>query len=106
MAMSMTMRDPATIAPVAMHARMAELLGRLSLAFDIANDAPYGKAVRSVVLAVELGALTGANNEQLRDTYWLSLLAYLGCTGFAHEEGLHEDKVPRTDGSAKVDREQ
>ena len=88
MAMSMTMRDPATMAPVAMKARMAELLGRLSLAFDIANDAPYGKAVRSVVLAVELGALAGANNEQLRDTYWLSLLAYLGCTGFAHEEGL------------------
>ena len=30
-------------------------LGRLSLAFDIANDSPHGKAVRSVVLAVELG---------------------------------------------------
>lgn len=68
--------------------RLAELLGRLSLAFDIANDSPYGKAVRSVVLAVELGALAGASEEELRDTYWVSLLGYLGCTGFAHEEGL------------------
>ncbi len=68
--------------------RMAELFGRLSLAFDIANDAQQGKAVRSVVLAVELGGLVGASDEELRDTYWVSLFAYLGCTGFAHEEGL------------------
>jgi HD-GYP domain-containing protein (c-di-GMP phosphodiesterase class II) len=68
--------------------RLAELLGRLSLAFDIANDSPYGKAVRSVVLAVELGMLAGASDDELRDTYWVSLLGYLGCTGFAHEEGL------------------
>jgi DNA-binding CsgD family transcriptional regulator len=67
--------------PASMHARMAELLGRLSLAFDIANDCPYGKAVRSVVLALELGKRAGASGEVLRDTYWLSLFAYLGCTG-------------------------
>jgi DNA-binding CsgD family transcriptional regulator len=60
--------------------RLAELLGRLSLAFDIANGAPYGKGVRSVVLAVELGRLTGATNEELHDTFWVSLLGYLGCT--------------------------
>jgi hypothetical protein len=68
--------------------RLAELLGRLSLAFDITNDSPFGKAVRSVVLAVELGARSGANAEELRDTYWIALLGYLGCTGFAHDEGL------------------
>ena len=73
--------------PAMMHARMAELLGRLSLAFDIANDAPHGKAVRSVVLAVELGVRAGATREQLRDTYWLSLFAYLGCAGFGQDEG-------------------
>jgi HD-GYP domain-containing protein (c-di-GMP phosphodiesterase class II) len=67
---------------------MAELFGRLSLAFDITNDAPFGKAVRSVVLAVELGGLVGASDDELRDTYWLSLFAYLGCTGFAYEEGM------------------
>jgi len=50
--------------------RLAEVLGRLSLAFDIANDYPHGKAVRSTVLAVELGKRAGATDEELRDTYW------------------------------------
>src|SRR5262245_7504454 len=68
--------------------RLAELLGRLSLAFDITNDSPLGKAVRSVVLAVELGTLSGASQEELHDTYWVALLGYLGCTGFARDEGL------------------
>jgi HD-GYP domain-containing protein (c-di-GMP phosphodiesterase class II) len=68
--------------------RFAELLGRLSLAFDIANESPHGKAVRSVVLCAELGALAGASDEERRDAYWVSLLGYLGCTGFAHDEGL------------------
>src|SRR5262245_46129457 len=61
--------------------RLAELLGRLSLAFDIANDAPYGKGVRSVVLAVELGRLAGASDGELHDAFWVSLLGYLGCGG-------------------------
>ncbi len=68
--------------------RLAEVLGRLSLAFDIANDYPHGKAVRSTVLAVELGARAGCSVEELRDTYWVTLLGYLGGTGFAHEQGL------------------
>jgi len=68
--------------------RLAEVLGRLSLAFDIANDYPHGKAVRSTVLAVELGVRAGATSEELRDTYWVTLLGYLGATGFAHEQGL------------------
>lgn len=55
------------------------MLGRLSLAFDIANDARYGNGVRSVVFAVELGRLAGATNEQLHDTFWVALLGYLGC---------------------------
>ena len=68
--------------------RLAELLGRLSLAFDISSDFPHGKAVRSTVLATELGKRAGASDEEIRDTYWVSLLSYLGCTGFAHDEGL------------------
>ena len=91
-------------APASLHARMAELLGRLSLAFDIANDSPYGKAVRSVVLAVELGKLAGASSEELRDTYWLSLFAYLGCPGVDHEQapaGAEDDPSP-TEGYGRV----
>src|SRR5688572_830781 len=68
--------------------RLAELIGRLSLAFDISSDFPHGKAVRSTVLATELGKRAGASDEEIRDTYWVSLLSNLGCTGFAHDEGL------------------
>src|SRR5262245_39403886 len=75
--------------------RLAELLGRLSLAFDIANGAPYGKAVRSVVLAVELGRLAGATDEELHDTFWVSLLGYLGCTGVPQDGGLGTAHVER-----------
>jgi len=70
------------------HTRLAELLGRLSLAFDISSDFPHGKAVRSTVLATELGKRAGLSDEEIRDTFWVSLLANLGCTGFAHDEGV------------------
>ena len=73
--------------------RLAELLGRLSLAFDIANDAPYGKGVRLVVLAVELGRLAGATDEELHDTFWVSLLSYLGCTGVAQDDALSDTSL-------------
>ncbi len=58
---------------------MADLLGRLSLAFDISCISPHGKAVRCVVLALELGVRAGVAEEALHDTYWVSLLGYLGC---------------------------
>jgi hypothetical protein len=35
-----------------------------------------------------LGKRAGASDDEVRDTYWVSLLANLGCTGFAHDEGL------------------
>jgi HD-GYP domain-containing protein (c-di-GMP phosphodiesterase class II) len=68
--------------------RLALLLGRLSLTFDIANDSPLGKAVRSVVLAVELATRAGASDEEKHDIYWATLLGYLGGTGFALEQGM------------------
>src|SRR3954464_86943 len=68
-------RAPTTAATTGV--RLAELLGRLSLAFDIAHDASYGKGVRAVVLAVELGRLAGANKQELSHPLWLSLLGYL-----------------------------
>lgn len=78
--------------------RLAELLGRLSLASDIANDFPHGKSVRSVVLAVELGRAAGESTDDTRDAFWVTLLGFLGCTGFAHEEaqvGAGDDQSVR-----------
>jgi len=66
--------------------RLAELLGRISLLFDIASDAPPGKAVRSTVLAVELGRRGSATDEELRNSYWATLLG--GLDGVGAELGL------------------
>lgn len=66
--------------------RLAPLLGGLSLACDLANTFPPGKALRTCVVAVEVGRAAGLPDETLRDAFQLSLLRYLGCTGFAHEE--------------------
>ncbi len=66
--------------------RLAELLGALSLACDVANGFPLEKVMRTVVLAVELGRAAGLAGDQLRDVYYVSMFRYIGCTGFAHEE--------------------
>ena len=62
-------RDRAASSAAAGGVRLAELLGRLSLAFDIANDESYGKGVRRAVLAVELGRLDGATDQVREDEH-------------------------------------
>ncbi len=69
--------------------RMAEILGGLSLACDVADGFVPEKVLRSVVLAVELGRRHGASDADLRDAFYVTLLRYLGCTAFSHEEA-HE----------------
>ncbi len=73
--------------------RTAELLGRLTLACDAAADTAPGMAVRSTVLAVELGKLAGATARQLRETYWLTLLGHLSGTGFARDRGTMSERL-------------
>jgi putative nucleotidyltransferase with HDIG domain len=70
---------------VAREARLAELLGALSLACDVAFAFPLEKAMRTCVLAVELGRRHGLGNDVVRDVYYSTLLAYTGCTAFTHE---------------------
>jgi HD-GYP domain-containing protein (c-di-GMP phosphodiesterase class II) len=66
--------------------RMAEVLGGLSLACDLADGFPPEKVLRSAVLAVELGRAHGVGDADLRDAYYATLLRYVGCTAFSHEE--------------------
>lgn len=66
--------------------RMAELLGGLSLACDVASANVPEKALRTVVLAVELGRRHGVAEAAMRDAYYVNLLRYVGCVGYAHEE--------------------
>src|SRR5437870_2169833 len=44
------------------------------------------KALRTAILAVELGRQHGIAEAELRDAFYVNLLRYLGCVGFAHEE--------------------
>ena len=70
-------------APVAL--RLAEVLGALSLVTDLANDQPAEDGLRVAILATRL-----ARDEPVatrHDVFWTGLLRYLGCNGFAVEEG-------------------
>jgi HD-GYP domain-containing protein (c-di-GMP phosphodiesterase class II) len=71
--------------------RLAELLGALSLACDVAFGFPLEKALRTCVLAVELGRRHGLSDAALRDVYYTTLLSYAGCTAFTHEVSLLSD---------------
>jgi HD-GYP domain-containing protein (c-di-GMP phosphodiesterase class II) len=72
-------------AVAAADSRLAELLGALSLACDVAFGFPLEKAMRTCVLAVELGRCHGLPDDVLRDIYYSTLLTYAGCTAFTHE---------------------
>src|SRR5947209_7033297 len=65
--------------------RLAELIGALSLATDVAAGLAYETALRTSLLAVSLGRELGLSGEALRDLYYTGLLRFVGCTAFAHE---------------------
>ncbi len=79
--------------------RLAEWMGSLSLAADTANGFPHEKVLRTVIIATETGRAAGLSAEELRLVWWMPLLRYLGCTGFAHEEaaryGAGDDNATR-----------
>ena len=81
--------DPRTVAseqPLAERSiRAAEVVGALSLATDLGTGQPLEHALRTAVLAVRLGELTGASAQELVDTYYVALLHASGCTSNGHE---------------------
>jgi HD-GYP domain-containing protein (c-di-GMP phosphodiesterase class II) len=60
--------------------RLPELLASLSLAIDIGMGQPLELGLSTCVLAVELGAEAGLADEQLEETWYVSLLRHVGCT--------------------------
>ncbi len=66
--------------------RLAEVLGALSLATDLANGNPMETALRTCLLAVELAREAGGSEQQISDAYDAAMLRYLGCTAYASEE--------------------
>jgi len=60
--------------------RLAELLGAVSLATDLAEDAPSGSALRDAVTVVAFAQVVGLAAEEVSDAYYLALLYHVGCT--------------------------
>jgi HD-GYP domain-containing protein (c-di-GMP phosphodiesterase class II) len=60
--------------------RLAELLAAVSLATDLADDAPFGSALGDAVAVVALARVAGFSDEQVSDAYYLALLYHVGCT--------------------------
>ena len=66
-------------------ARLAELIGGLSLATDLAAGLALESAVRSCLVAVRLGGALSVQGFELQDVYYVGLLRFIGCTAYAHE---------------------
>lgn len=60
--------------------RLAEVLGALSLATDLGVGQPLEQALRTCLIALQIGERLGLNTEDLSDVYYVSLLRFLGCT--------------------------
>lgn len=74
-----------------MHAPLdawTEVLAALSLATDLANGHDYEKTLRSCVLAVGLAEALALGEPDVRAVLHATMLRFIGCTSFAHEEAL------------------
>lgn len=66
--------------------RLAELLTALSVVTDLGIGRPPETAMRACILASRLAAEMGVSSAEARDAYYATLLRYIGCTAYAHEE--------------------
>jgi HD-GYP domain-containing protein (c-di-GMP phosphodiesterase class II) len=65
--------------------RLAELITAISLATDLGMGQPLEQALRTCLVAMGLADRLGLSDEEKSDTYYVSLLRFLGCTADAHE---------------------
>lgn len=65
--------------------RLAEIVASLSLIIDLGLGQPLEHALRSTIIAVRLGDVIGLSAADLSDTYFLTMLRFVGCTAAAHE---------------------
>lgn len=64
---------------------LAELVATLSLAADLGLGQPPEHAVRSGFVALGLAERLGLGPEERTTTFWVNLLAWVGCTADSHE---------------------
>lgn len=60
--------------------RLAELFAAVSLATDLADDAPFGNALGDAVTVVDFARVAGFAEEDVKDACYLALLHHIGCT--------------------------
>jgi hypothetical protein len=60
--------------------RPTGLLATISLATDLGTGQPMEHALRTCHIAMGLARSMGLSGQDLSDTYYLSLLRFLGCT--------------------------
>src|SRR4051794_14954644 len=65
--------------------RLAELIGSLSLATDVAAGLALETALRTCLLAVLLGLELRLSGTVLSDVYYTGLLRFIGCTAYSYE---------------------
>jgi hypothetical protein len=84
--------------------RLAELVATLSLAADLGLGQPAEHAIRSCLVALKLGDEIGLGPEDRATTYWVNLLAWIGCTADSHELAkLFGDDIALRAASYEVD---
>src|SRR5258706_5484792 len=67
--------------------RLAEVIGALTLAADVSNGLAVEKGLRTVLDATRLSRLV-AGEREATSVYWVSVLRFVGCLGFAPEEAV------------------
>jgi HD-GYP domain-containing protein (c-di-GMP phosphodiesterase class II) len=65
--------------------RLAELIASLSLATDLGLGQPQEHVLRQTVMASRLAHLAGLPDEHRAATFYVSLLAWVGCVADSHE---------------------
>lgn len=85
--------------------RLAELLASLSLATDLGLGLPEEHVLRQTVIAARLARLADFDDDDRADTFYVSLLAWVGCVADSHELAtwFGDDRQMRAD-SYGVDR--
>lgn len=78
-------------------ARIAEMMGALSLAADLGAGQAPETALGATVVAVRMGRVLGMSDDQLADTYYACVTRFLGCSSTATEGAAlamgHDDKL-------------
>jgi HD-GYP domain-containing protein (c-di-GMP phosphodiesterase class II) len=85
--------------------RLAELVAALSLATDLGLGLPQEHVLRQTVIATRLARLAGFEEAARADTFYVSLLAWVGCVADSHElaHWFGDDRQLRAD-SYQVDK--